>query len=341
MSCAVAAPRGDVCPGVGVRLDLAFRLISILLALAGLPGPASACSVCLAGDPSYSSQGSTAQAQGDVALYLEARGWRKTSGQLPGEEEEEGGPPGKERNESQRLDLYASWTPINRLTLTLDLPWVFNTITEVEGSTQQTSSLSGFGDLIAQVSGVLWRDRPVLPSTWVEARAFVKLPTGASRQSAGGVQDPHLQVGTGSTDWGLGGAVVHKTDWALLYASGSYRFNSKGSLHYEYGDVLLLNGAVGVPLGHATGVPALDAFTPGLELNYRWSDFDQFRGAQYRDSGGTILYVTPSLRIAIPLPGGRRGPWLRVALQIPVSSRTLHGFQKEYPVWSVGIGHAF
>ncbi len=334
-----------------------FVSFSTWLGLALFADPAAACSVCMAGDQLYSSQGATAQAQGDVSAFLEVRASRKKSGVLPGEsgppaEGEAPEPPGKERNSGQRADLYLSATPIDRLTFTLDLPWVWNEITEVEGSgAKHTSRLSGFGDLDAQVSGVLWRNRDVLPSTWIEARGFLKLPTGESDRSVDGGRDPHLQVGTGSTDFGFGAAVVHKLDWAILYASGSYRVNTKGSLHYEYGDAALANAALAVPLGHALGVPALAALTPGFELNYRWADFDRFHGERYRDSGGSILYLTPSVRVAVPWPAawGAAVPWpatwgalsVRGAVQIPATSRWLHGFQKERAVWFAGVQYAY
>ena len=304
--------------------------------------PASACSVCLAGDPVYSSQGTTAQSTGDVSLFFEAKTWHKTSGVLPGEHAEppeEGGepePPGKERNRSERLDLYLSWTPLDRITLTLDLPWAFNRITEVEGHHRESSQLSGFADLSAQVTGVVWRDRDVLPATWVELRAFAKFPTGDSNDAVDGIRDPHLQVGTGSYDFGFGTALVHRLDWGSLYASATYRVNTKGSIDYEYGDVALANAAIDVPLGHAVGARWLDRFTPGLELNYRWADYDEFHGTRYRDSGGSILYVTPSLRVALPW-WNARPPALRGAVQIPATSAWLHHFQKEDPIWMLGL----
>ena len=314
---------------------------SLAACLAAPFARANACSVCLAGDPVYSSQGSTAQSAGDVSAYFEARTWSKTSGVLPGEhEEEEGEAHGSERNRSERLDLYLSWTPIDRLTLTVDLPWVFNEITEGAGEERETDRLDGFGDVSAQVTGVLWRDRDVLPATWVEGRAFAKFPTGESNRSVHGRRDPHLQVGTGSYDFGFGSAVVHRTSWAAFYASASYRINQEGSLDYEYGDVALANLAASVPLGHAVGVPWLDAFTPGLELNFRWADYDEFRGARYDDSGGSILYVTPSLRIALPWFTDR-GPALRGSVQIPTTSAWLHHFQKEDPIWMLGLHYAF
>lgn len=301
--------------------------------------------MCLAGDPAYSSQGTSAQAQGDVSAYLEAKAWKKTSGVLPGEQPAEEAakpePLGKERNQSERLDLYLSWTPLDRITLTVDLPWAYNRITEIEGGVEHTSRLSGFSDLIAQITGVVWRNRDVLPSTWVEARAFAKFPTGASSEAVRGVKDPHLQVGTGSYDYGFGTALVHKFDWAAVYASAAYRINQEGSLDYEYGDLFLANVAAAVPLGHALGVGWLDRFTPGLELNFRWADYDDFEGSRYRDSGGSILYITPSMRVALPWFTAH-APAVRAAVQVPTTpSDWLHGFQKEDPTWTLGVQYVF
>src|SRR5262249_58380832 len=113
-------------------------------------------------------------------------------------------------------------TPLDRITLTVDLPWAYNRITEIEGGVEHTSRLSGFSDLIAQITGVVWRNRDVLPSTWVEARAFAKFPTGASSEAVRGVKDPHLQVGTGSYDLGVGTALLPQVEWAPGYPAGPH-----------------------------------------------------------------------------------------------------------------------
>jgi hypothetical protein len=202
-------------------------------------------------------------------------GWSKASGLLPGED-----PDGVEFNDSQRLDLYLSWTPIDRVTITLDLPFAFNEITEVDDGEEVTSSLSGFSDMSLQTSVILWRNREVLPSTWFEGRVFLKFPTGKSEQAVDGRKDPHLQLGTGSWDFGFGLAAIHRLEWASLYSSAFYRVNTKGSLRYEYGDVFLANAGVQVPLGHALKQTYLTPFTLGFEANFRWADFDEFRARQ-------------------------------------------------------------
>ncbi|MBW2391642.1 MAG: hypothetical protein JRG89_24885 [Deltaproteobacteria bacterium] len=263
-------------------------------------------------------------------------GWKKASGLLPGED-----PDGVEFNDSQRLDLFLSWTPIDRLTLTLDVPFAFNEITEVEDGEKETSSLSGFSDMSLQTSIVLWRNRDILPSTWFEGRAFLKFPTGKSTQAVDGRLDPHLQLGTGSWDFGLGLAAIHRLEWGSFYSSILYRVNTKGSLEYEYGDIFLANAGVQVPLGHALKQASLNPFTLGFEANFRWADFDEVGGIRFQDSGGSILYLTPSLSARLPWPWQGYGPSLRGSVQIPVTSSWLNGFQEEDPIWFAGIQYSF
>jgi hypothetical protein len=302
----------------------------------GTSPTARACSVCLAGDPYLASGSASGQAAGQVSLYLEGRGWTKQSGLLPDED-----PDGKEKNDSQRLDLYASWTPLDRLTLTLDLPWAFNQVTEIEDGEHTTSRLSGFGDLSLSASGVLWRNRDVLPSSWLEGRAFLKFPTGESHESVHGVADPHIQPGTGSWDFGFGLAGVQRLEKASLYASALYRVNTPGSLGYEYGDVVLATAAAEVPLGHAFGIPWLERFTLGGGLDFRWTASDHSHGQRYHSSGGAILFASPSLRVRLPWWGPGRAPSLRAGVQIPFTSGWLRGYQDEDPVWSAGLQYSF
>lgn len=317
----------------------AAALAVVILCMSAL-GDAQACSICLAGDPSFSSQGASAGQRGDFSIYLEVRGWKKTSGALPHEEEEgeHEEEEATEKNDSQRLDLYASWTPLDRVTLTANLPIAFNEITEREGDESETFSLDGVGDLAVLASVVLWRDREALPGTWLEGRAFLKTPTGKSKTSVRGVQDPHLQRGTGSWDFGFGLAAARRLDWGSLYSSTSYRVNTEGSLDYRYGDVYLANFAVEIPIGHVLGVEQLDWLTLGSELNFRWADKDEVDGENFDDSGGSILYFSPSVRITSPWWWeGWRAPSIRAGAQIPFTSSWLKGRQHEDPLWSVGL----
>ena len=50
------------------------------------PEPASACSVCLAGDPVFDANGASVGEQGQWNLFLQGSGWKKSSGALPHQE---------------------------------------------------------------------------------------------------------------------------------------------------------------------------------------------------------------------------------------------------------------
>ena len=321
-----------------IALRAALCAASILVAFA--PNPSHACSICQAGDPLFSAGGSTAQEAGRFSAYLEFQAWQKKSGLLadPGEEPE----PGREVNDGRQLSLYLAWSPLDRLTLTMLLPWRWNRISEQpEGEPHDASRLDGFGDMMLHVGYVLWRDRDVLPASWLEARGFAKVPTGASEQTTDGRQDPHLQVGTGSWDFGFGLAAAHRMEWGSLYASALYRENLEGSLDYRYGDVVLANLALDASLAHWLDAPLFGMLTPGVELNFRYAGKDRSHGKGYDDSGGSILYATPSLRIRLPWWSGQRAPSLRLGVQLPLTDAWLNGEQDEQAVWSAGLGMAF
>src|SRR4030095_16579877 len=88
---------------------------------------------------------------------------------------------------------------------------------------------------------------------------------------------------------------------------------------------------------HPFGAPALEWLTAGIELNFRYAEYDRQDGERFRDSGGSILYATPSLRVRLPWGFGPRPASLRGAVQIPLSQTWLHNQQREEEVWSVGL----
>ena len=313
------------------KLLASVSLATALLFFTVLAGePASACSVCLAGDPQFSSLGASVGDEGDFSLYLESHGFTKRSDALED-------PADTEETHGYRLDLYASWTPLDRLTLTLDLPFVSNRIIGTIGGEHERSSLSGVGDVSLATSVVLWRDRSVLPSRWVEGRVWVKAPTGANEDKVNGERDPHLQPGTGSWDCGVGLAGVQRLEWGSLYGSVFRRWNTEGALDYRYGNVWLATLAVEAPLGHLFGEPALDFVTPGLSLDFRYAGHDESDGERYDASGGAILFATPALRIRLPFGVREQPASLRLAIQLPLTQDWLHTYQREKPVWSVGV----
>src|SRR4030095_8489574 len=101
---------------------------------------------------------------------------------------------------------------------------------------------------------------------------------GQSTTTIGGEQDPHIQVGTGSWDFGLGLAAGHHFESFALYASTFYRVNTKGSLDYQYGDLALANLVAtnqALPLVEGLWV------RPGAELNFRYAGHDNSNDSIY------------------------------------------------------------
>ncbi|HXZ83980.1 MAG TPA: transporter, partial [Myxococcota bacterium] len=234
-----------------------------------------------------------------------------------------------------------SWAPSPRLTLTASVPfrWITIDTRPAEGGSDVANN-RGFGDTSFYVTTRLWSDLEHHPTTWLELRGMVKAPTGESDKTVGGEQDPHLQLGTGSWDFGFGLSGAHHFERFALYANVFYRINTLGSLHYEYGDVLLANliaTSEALPLDSLGGV----LVRPGLELNYRYAGHDQFGGDFYRSSGGSIVNLTPYLELPFSLHADRPAPWLHLAVRMPLSSGGLFGAQHESFTYLAGIGVPF
>ena len=92
-----------------------------------------------------------------------------------------------------------------------------------------------------------------------------------------------------------------------------------------------------MPVGHALEQPWLEWLTAGLELNFRYAGYDHEDGEQFEDSGGSILYATPSVRVRLPWSIAGQPVSLRGAVQIPVTQSWLHNDQDEGEVWSLGV----
>jgi hypothetical protein len=312
--------------------------VGAVAALCALSAPARslACSICLAGDPIYSNHGASALAQGELSLFAQLQLLEKRAGALPHHGADDAHEERTESAQDQRLDLYLAWAPLDRVTLTLDLPFAFN---ELNGEHERLRA-NGVGDVSLSASIVALRDRPVLPSAWLEARAFVKSPTGDTERVRHGELDPHLQPGTGSWDYGFGVAGAKRFARSALYASAFYRRNGTGDFghhRYRYGDIALATLATELPVGHAFGLPALERLTLGAQLDFRWAEPDRADGELYHHSGGSILFATPSLRVRLPLSVRERPMALRAAVQIPLTNAWLNGIQREDEVWSLGI----
>jgi len=321
-----------------IRLRL-LALVCLLIAVSLTPRESCACSICQCGDALYSPEGAGAQPAGALSFYVENRHTWKSSGTLP--EGDEWNPDDRERSYDRDLTFWASWTPVSRFTLSASVPYRWITLDEEPAEEPSSRARNrGWGDAALYGTAVLWRDLERAPTAWLEARAMLKTPTGASEKSFGGEQDPHLQVGSGSWDWGFGLAGAKRFAQGNLYASAFYRVNQQGSLGYRYGSALLAN------LMYSTPALALEPLggllvRPGAELNFRYAGKDVFEGSRYDSSGGSIVYVTPFVELPLTRNAEERAPWLRLALRMPLGDGGLQGHQHESFVFLVGLGVPF
>jgi hypothetical protein len=322
----------------------AFRaaaFAALVFAIA-VPSPTRACSVCQCGDPLYNQQGGLgSHPEGAFNFYLEGSSFTKSSGLLADDPSQLPEPGDRDHSHDRALTFYGSWTPSPRVTLTASIPfrWITIATKHSDGETD-TASNRGFGDLSVYLRTRLWSDVEHHPTTWLDIRGMLKAPTGQSDKTIGGEADPHVQVGTGSWDFGFGLSGGHHFERFALYANVFYRINTLGSLHYQYGDVFLANliaTSEAVPLDSLGGL----LVRPGVEVNYRYAGHDQFQGDFYRSSGGSIVNLTPYLELPLSLRADIPSPWLHLAVRMPLSSGGLFGVQHESFTYLVGVGVPF
>src|SRR5262249_46284037 len=138
--------------------------------------------------------------------------------------------------------------------------------------------------------------------------------------------DEHAQPGTGSTDvfGGLSGVYIFDLD-SSLFVSVQYRGTGRNSFGYKYGNIATANAAYERKLS--------DVFDAIVELNFRHAGRDQVdaSGVEDPNTGGSILYVTPRLLVAVSPK-----VVLRVAAQIPVW-KNLYGVQSEKANVNAGV----
>jgi hypothetical protein len=291
--------------------------VAAALALAA-PGPARACSVCGCGDPLVP-VGEVAGPRGQVGLSLD---WQLLTQEAGGEE-----PGTTDRLTQNSLVLTGSWTPVDRLNLVVQLPFVWKLMQLEQGATVSTTSdLAGLGDM--QV-GLRWF---AVDAVSVAARthqtlsvdAGTAVPTGSSSATSDGVRvDEHGQLGTGA--WGpyLGLFYRLQGDEWSGYAGAWGVYRTENGAGYRYGTAVRWTVT-------AQFQPA-EWFAAGLGVDGRWAGADSDQGAAVPDTGGLVLAAAPAAYFRI-----FEAVWVYAKAQVPFAT-ALEGIQKIGPVFTVGL----
>jgi hypothetical protein len=137
----------------------------------------------------------------------------------------------------------------------------------------------------------------------------IKVPTGSTHQRSldGERLETEHQPGTGSWDPIVGAALGADIGWATVNGSALYQFSGKGAQDTELGDRL----QAGLALSHRFGPPehhhdhgdgheahehhhaSWDVFA---STTLEWEGRQTIAGAVERESGGTVVWLTPGVR---------------------------------------------
>lgn len=200
------------------------------------------------------------------------------------------------RTQNTLVEIDMAYGLTERLTLAWELPLIndrdhehFDEVGTPEEHFTREDGTSGFGDLRVGVRyGLLVREQQLLVGG-----LLVKFPTGQYklRDSEGGINEPTIQPGTGSTDF-IGSLLYShqviplKAEW---FVSGSHRVNRENGLDYRFGD----ETQASLGFRYKTGRQV----TWSLQLNGRRTGRDTFLGAGVPSTGSTLVNLTPGLKL--------------------------------------------
>jgi hypothetical protein len=304
------------------RLPRGVLPLAIGAGLLLLPASARPCSMCRCGDSTFNALGKDGFAAVGWHLALDSERFDKTEGDPALD---------SESLVEHRYTFLGSYGLGEKLTLLARVPWSERHLVQTSADgVPETVSTQGLGDPEVQGQVRLWRSRfaaGVGRRSSLTLTAGIKTPWGENEVTQDGLRvDEHAQPGTGATDLTTGLAFLYLLDGqSAVFASTAYRHTGTNGHGYRYGSALLAN------LTYERKVASrVDAV---VELNFRSAAQDAVDVSRARDpdTGGSLLYLTPRLLVALG-----RGVVLRAAVQIP-TLRSLNGFQQERAVVNFGL----
>lgn len=287
---------------------------------------AAACSICRSGDQSFFLNNARQLNSGRFLIAVEHFNTRKSATMIHNTHEDDHdhglakafSPYGIQHDiaatESQvqnAVQLNLKYGLSNRVMLMASAPYTFNRLSSSLGA----ETANGLGDPeITALANVFDFGR----GAWsVQAAAGARIPLGASDQKdeSGALLEQHLQTGTGAWAGIFGLQLMRGAGSVPLFLGVSYQANATNDHDFAYGNIFRFNAAA----QHAL-FGALDLIA---EVNGRVADYDAEGAEKDANSGGTVVYFSPGLRLRFSNLFS-----LRSQVQIPVAEN-LHGEQNE------------
>lgn len=284
---------------------------------------AGACSVCRCGEQNFFINNARQLAAGRFLFAVEHFNTRKSAA-LHHHEDEPNWNLAKfssplrlqhgDELESQvqnALQLTLKYGLSNRIMLMASAPYTFNRISAEDNA----EKANGFGDpeIMAMAHLLSFAN-----NAWVlQAVAGARLPLGKSDQTdeTGARLEQHLQTGSGATAGIFSAQLLHGGGKVPLFFSASYQTNGRNDHDFVYGNIFRFNAAAQRALSKPLDLIA--------EINGRVADYDMDGTETDANSGGTVVYFSPGMRLQLS-----DALSLRSQVQIPVVEN-LHGEQNE------------
>lgn len=196
------------------------------------------------------------------------------------------------------------------------LPYADKRLAMNTGGQDVSRSRAGFGDLMLMGRYTVFEDNGPQSTFRIAPFLGIKAPTGSDHATDSlGRLPPQLQLGSGSWDWQGGVVASYQTlDWGgdvqLAHQSNA---EANG---FRAGAITRLDLSVQRRLWPGTlgeGVPSF--LYGGLETNLIHVAKNRVNGMDDPDSGGTTLFLTPTLQYVT------RKLVLEAGIQVPVSQR--------------------
>jgi len=298
--------------------------IAMALILSGLfCVPSSACSVCRCGDNGFQfSELSLMPASGRADSHFRITIGNSYSTKSNALGADEG--VGDEKQREIRPSLKASYKILDNVSLSAELPVGFKRLDVHSTDGEEIVKTSGFGDLEFTGSYISNLFTGINSMISYGISVAMKVPSGRNNlQSDGERQDEHLQTGTGSYDYTIGGGLVGAKFQNMFFTSIYYRHNGTNKYEYHYGDAVLFN----LGLQHA-----VNSWMSGdIQFNARDAKVDSDNGHEVENTGGWMGYLTPGLHLAL----GNMASF-SASVQLPVW-QDLKGDQSEKAVFLSGL----
>lgn len=289
------------------------KLVGAALLLAS--GSALPCSTCLCGDPTLTLMGAEKPYAGRKRVALEWLERSETIG-LAGFNQV--------TIDERRWTLGLSWTPTDRLSIGLRLPWLDK---QREDAGLARVSTQDFGDV--ELTAKLHLE----PKTHGARDAYgliagLRLPTAEEKRRANGEPfDLDVQPGTGAVTPQLGGWYARYAYPWFAQVTSALHVSGEGFQNFRAGNALVTS---------LTGQRALsNTCALQLALDTRWSARDEYAGRPDLDSGGFIAFLSPAFVYNLS-----EDLLVHARVQLPISD-ALNGDHDESTTFSLGMVYDF